>query len=238
MGVFPVSAYGIDSWLLPNEGSTLVLVTSEHGWCLTPVHRPSQTHFVVRQTRTRVHTFHSESLVKQEVFQLNTKAAFADFDFSGLGGPMDKNLALDNSVRALLRVLCFDERNDTTEFGSGRTGLLDTEVVALIHENPNIQATELIKILGLKPTTMQSVIDRLAKRNLIKRDTKLLKGRAVALSLSEAGEETYAALHERDLQNCELMLSILDQEDRERFVRDISKMANVLESFAISSDRS
>ena len=139
---------------------------------------------------------------------------------------MDHVNELDSAIRILLRVLSIDERHMSPTQLSGRLGLLDTETIALIHEQPGVQARQLIEQLGIRPTTMQSVIDRLVKRSLVVRDAKQLKGRSIALSLTEEGKALCHSLHQQNLRNCAMMLSVLEEAERGSFVDQIVRIAD------------
>jgi DNA-binding MarR family transcriptional regulator len=83
--------------------------------------------------------------------------------------------------------------------------------------------------LGVRSTTMQSVVDRLHKRELLRRDSAALKGRAVALSLTDEGMKFRQELHAQNLKNCKQMLASLPAQDQSAFV---SNMATIARAFS------
>jgi len=148
---------------------------------------------------------------------------------------MDQTRQLDEAIRVLLRTLSIDERRAPT-FGSGeRIGLLDLELLALIAENPGIQAKALIDLLGVKPTTLQSAINRLDRREIIERDTETLKGRSVALNLTSFGEELVTDIRTHNLHNCTEILSGLDPAERAPFLHSLTKLARNLTQHSLAT---
>lgn len=135
---------------------------------------------------------------------------------------------LDKAIHTILRSLTLDSRARSSELGLGDLVPVDLEVLNALHQVDVCTASDLAQALGAKLTTLQSSLDRLEKRGLIVRDAQRLKGRAVALSLSEIGREQYGAIHEQNLANCEAMLAMLPGDKQAAFVSAISRIAEGL----------
>jgi MarR family transcriptional regulator, multiple antibiotic resistance protein MarR len=138
---------------------------------------------------------------------------------------MNQAEQLDAAIGALVRRLIIDERRLSANLDLAPFTALDLETLSFVQRNPGKSAKDAAGFLGVRATTMQSVIDRLHKRGLLHRDTTALKGRAVALQLTADGEALRSDLHRQNLGNCSQMLQCLDQGDRADFIRNMAKIA-------------
>lgn len=141
-------------------------------------------------------------------------------------GPIDQ---LDAAISTLMRVLTIDERRLSSALGAKPFNLIDLETLSFVHRRPGSLAKDAADYLGVRSTTMQSVVDRLHKRGLLGRDSAALKGRAVALTLTDEGMKFWQELHAQNLQNCEQMLASLPERDRSGF---ISNMVTIARTFS------
>ena len=138
---------------------------------------------------------------------------------------MDEIEQLDSAISTLLRVLTIDERRVSSSLGSVPFNPIDLEMLSFLHRHPGSLAKDAATYLGVRSTTMQSTVDRLHKRGLLQRDKTLLKGRAVALSLTEAGIMLRQELQTQNLKNCTQMLASLPDQERSGFVRNMTSIA-------------
>jgi DNA-binding MarR family transcriptional regulator len=136
---------------------------------------------------------------------------------------------LDAAISTLLRLLMIDERRSAATFGSLPFNLIDLETLSFLHRHPGSLAKNVATYLGVRSTTMQSVIERLHKRGLLLRDRDALKGRAIALSLTKEGLEFRNKMQQHNLKNCQHMLATLAVQDRIGFVRNMTTIATALE---------
>ncbi len=132
---------------------------------------------------------------------------------------------LDLAISQLIRVLIVDERRHYSELGAVAFNPLDVETLAYLQRWPGSTAKDIALSLGVHATTMQSAIDRLQQRELLWRDHAALKGRAVALKLTEQGAAFCCKMQANNLRNCEQMLAVLALEDRTTFVRNMTVIA-------------
>ena len=132
---------------------------------------------------------------------------------------------LDAAISTLLRVLIIDERRLSSNLGSAPFNPIDLETLSFLHLHPGSLAKDAASYLGVRSTTMQSIVDRLHKRGLLKRDNAALKGRAVALTLTEEGLKFRQEMHAQNLKNCEQMLASLSTQDQSRFIENMSRIA-------------
>jgi DNA-binding MarR family transcriptional regulator len=141
---------------------------------------------------------------------------------------MDEIEQLDAAISTLLRVLTIDERRLTTNLGSGPFNPIDLETLSFLHRHPGSLAKDAANYLGVQSTTMQSIVDRLHKRGLLQRDKTALKGRAVALSLTDEGVKLRRERHAQNLKNCEQMLASLPADDQSSFIKNMTMIAATL----------
>ncbi len=138
---------------------------------------------------------------------------------------MDQIAQLDEAISALVRVLTIDERRFSSNLEVPRLNLIDLEVLSFLHRTPGSTAKEIAVYLGVRSTTMQSVVDRLHKKGLLLRDNDIFKGRSIALSLTTDGLMLRQQMHAQNLENCRQMLEALDEKERESFVRNMVAIA-------------
>ena len=132
---------------------------------------------------------------------------------------------LDIAISAILRVLTIDERRLSANITPIHLNPLDLEVLSYLNRHPGSPARDIASFLRVGPTTMQSVIDRLDKRGLLKRDAAALKGRAIALSLTERGVNVWDQVHRQNLKNCDQMLHCISENERARFIEHMIEIA-------------
>jgi DNA-binding MarR family transcriptional regulator len=138
---------------------------------------------------------------------------------------MDQIEQLDAAISTLLRVLTIDERRLSSNLGLAPFNPIDLETLSFLHRRPESLAKDAANYLSVRSTTMQSVVDRLHKRGLIKRNNAALKGRAVALSLTDEGMKFRQEMHAQNLKNCEQMLASLSTQDQSRFIENMTRIA-------------
>jgi DNA-binding MarR family transcriptional regulator len=143
---------------------------------------------------------------------------------------LDQAEQLDASISTLMRVLAIDERRLSSDAGHTPFNALDLETLSYVHRHPGSVAKDAAAFLGVRATTMQSVVDRLHKRGFLIRDMSALKGRAVALTLTEEGMAFRQRLHKQNLKNCREMLMCIDEADRDSFVQNLTRIAGTMSS--------
>lgn len=138
---------------------------------------------------------------------------------------MEQAEILDVAIGTLLRLLTIDERQLSTGLGTIPFNPLDLETLSYLHRYPQSVAKDVANHLGVRTTTMQSVIDRLHKRSLVTRDTTALKGRAVALTLTEQGLAFRKRIQAQNIRNCQQMLDYIDESERDVFISNMAMIA-------------
>jgi DNA-binding MarR family transcriptional regulator len=142
--------------------------------------------------------------------------------------PDDLNESFARSVRLLLRALAVRREPAGDPHGRLRFSYAELAAMGLVHDAPGMKARDVAEALDLTPTTTQSMLDRLVRQGLVERRKHADEKRAVALSLTEAGRAAIEGIRAQDARNAALMLEALPQRSRERFVRDLERIAAAL----------
>lgn len=116
-----------------------------------------------------------------------------------------------------------------TTHGTLKLAPPDIQTMRFISEHPGSMSNAVARFLGVVPTTMSSIVDRLVKRGFVSRVRPEENRRAVALHLTEAGADVFAKLAAEELESSERMLSFLNDAQREEFVACAIKIAEGLE---------
>lgn len=138
---------------------------------------------------------------------------------------MDQAATLDAAISTLLRLLTIDERRLSSDLGTIPFNPLDLETLSFLHRFPRSAAKDVAHHLGVRSTTMQSVIDRLHTRGLVARDASAFKGRAVALTLTEEGLAFRSLIQSQNIENCQQMLAYVAVSERTAFVKNMATIA-------------
>jgi DNA-binding MarR family transcriptional regulator len=140
--------------------------------------------------------------------------------------PMAASMA--ESIRILLRTFIIDEKRFPAAMGQMRHNAADFQTLHFIAANPGCKSAELAAFLGVAPTTAQSVLERLIKRDLISRGPHATSNRAVALSITAKGAQMRQAINAQDQANCAAMLNILPAKARADFVVQLGQIAEAV----------
>jgi DNA-binding MarR family transcriptional regulator len=101
---------------------------------------------------------------------------------------------------------------------------LDKAVMLYVAEHAGCGPTDVARFLAVPTTTLSSATDRLVKRGLLNRERIEADRRAVALTLSESGMVYARTQVEAYRRMYMLMLSRLSPDERDQFIRMISKI--------------
>ncbi|CUX54407.1 DNA-binding MarR family transcriptional regulator [Agrobacterium tumefaciens] len=101
---------------------------------------------------------------------------------------------------------------------------LDKAVTLYVAEHAGCGPTDVARFLAVPTTTLSSATDRLVKRGLLNRERIEADRRAVALTLSESGMVYARTQVEAYRRMYMLMLSRLSPDERDQFIRMISKI--------------
>lgn len=133
-------------------------------------------------------------------------------------------------IRVILRTFTVDETRFPAAEGQIKYNAIDFQALHFIKQNAGCMGKELAHFLGVAPTTVQSVCDRLIKRGLVEKGVHRSSRRAVAYQLTPKGHEVSAAIYRQDLSNCDTMLSALPATARKAFAKQILMIADHLQA--------
>ncbi len=89
---------------------------------------------------------------------------------------------------------------------------------------------ELAENLRLHVSTMTGIVDKLIEKGLVNRERSEEDRRIVKVSLTDEGIKAYKAEAEKRRQMSMIVLTSLDEEEREAFLKLFSKVAEKLEA--------
>lgn len=135
------------------------------------------------------------------------------------------NESLLQSVGFLLNLFVVNEERFPSAEGRMRYNPIDFQTLRYIEIEPGCRGADIARTLGVAPTTLQSVLDRLIKKGWVKRYDHPASKRAKAHILTEAGKELRASIHRQDLANMDVMLSALTPTEQTQAVQLLGKIA-------------
>lgn len=101
----------------------------------------------------------------------------------------------------------------------------DVQSLMYVEEHDGCIARDVADFLGVPPTSVTTIVDRLVRRNYLSRGRTEENRRVVVLSLTGAGREVLEQILEEQRRHCSAMLAMLDPTEREQFVAQISDIA-------------
>lgn len=137
---------------------------------------------------------------------------------------------LQAAVAVISRVLKITEPAIQTAHGELKLAPSDIQSLRFIAEHPGCMASALADHLGVVPTTATSIVDRLVKRDFVHRARPEDNRRAIALTLTAAGQDAFTRIDADEKATMTLMLDALPQADRAAFVTAMERIAAHLSS--------
>ncbi len=102
---------------------------------------------------------------------------------------------------------------------------VEVSILEIVDKYPNIILKEILDILQIPNSTLTNVINRLEKKNLIRRVINQRDKRSFGLELTEEGIEAQKE-HKRDEYKLfSHVLASLDEEERTAFIASLTKIA-------------
>ncbi len=135
---------------------------------------------------------------------------------------------LQKSIATIVRVQKIMEPSVQNVHGEQKLAPPDMQSLRYIAHNPGCPSGTVAQFLGVVPTTMTSIVDRLVNRGLVIRERPADDRRTVALRLSDEGEKIFRQLEAEELAASQRMLDVLEPDEREAFVRSAVRIAEAL----------
>jgi DNA-binding MarR family transcriptional regulator len=145
-------------------------------------------------------------------------------------GMVDSEEELVESIATLLRVFTMSERKYPPAEGRMRYSGLDFETLEYIEKHKHARASDIADHVGVSATTMQSVVDRLVRRNLVERERGAGRGRTVPLALTQEGRGVRDAIHRQNVANCRIMMEAIAPGERAKFISQMQAIARHVSS--------
>lgn len=103
--------------------------------------------------------------------------------------------------------------------------LLELRIIRYIYENPDCIVRDILKALEIPDSTLTSAINRLEKRDIIKRRINPEDRRSYKLEITEYGNKVQEEHYKADLLFAKKVLNTLENEDDKKcFARLFEKM--------------
>lgn len=116
---------------------------------------------------------------------------------------------------------------DAVQLRDGGPSLNPSDVQTLIYvdENDGCIARDVAEFLGVPPTSVSTIVDRLVRRDCLSRKRTEENRRVVVLSLTGSGRKVLGKILEEQRRHCAAMLAVIDPKERDQFVAQISDIA-------------
>lgn len=116
---------------------------------------------------------------------------------------------------------------DEVQPGDGGPPLNPSDVQTLMYvaEHDGCIARDVAGFLGVPPTSVTTIVDRLVRRDYLSRGRTEENRRIVVLSLTLAGREVLEQILKEQRRHCSAMLAMLAPNERDQFVAQISVIA-------------
>lgn len=125
---------------------------------------------------------------------------------------------------SFLSILKFKEEYQLKSSGLNYTEL---HVLESVYNTKGIKTLDISKSLGLPPSTLISVLDKLEAMKLIKRERQKEDKRIVLVSLTQKGAKKVSSHFREDKVFLQNIISVLDEEEKQLFTKLIEKITSL-----------
>ncbi len=109
-------------------------------------------------------------------------------------------------------------------------GFLDMQLIYIAQQRPDAILKEIRDYLKIPQTTLSSAIARLEKKGLLKRVINNRDMRSFSLEITDQGEQVLGEHKKNDYEQAKSILSFLDEDERDDFIRLMAKVAGKMEA--------
>ncbi|SHF20510.1 MarR family transcriptional regulator [Desulforamulus putei] len=102
-------------------------------------------------------------------------------------------------------------------------------VLGLLKNNPRT-VTEIAEIMGVQPSAITAILDRMYKSGFILRERNEEDRRVVVVYITEKGKEVFAKAQKKRLDIITRYLGYLEREELEQLLNIYEKLAKILET--------
>ena len=111
--------------------------------------------------------------------------------------------------------------------------LSQLNVLMFLETRDHVRMKDIGVKLGIKPSSVTNLVDRLIKAELVKRSCDPEDRRVVEVSLSENGKNLIEEVRKTDRKHWEKVIGKIDEKEYEQLLRIIKKMDEVLTEIII-----
>ncbi|MGD9668716.1 MAG: MarR family winged helix-turn-helix transcriptional regulator [Hyphomicrobiaceae bacterium] len=105
-------------------------------------------------------------------------------------------------------------------------------VLVTVAQNEGLSQTHLVEKTGIDRSTLADIVRRMLKKNLIQRRRTREDARAYAVRLTDEGWRTLRSAEPAAIEVDEIVLSALDQHEREKFLTNLNTIVTALGAHA------
>jgi DNA-binding MarR family transcriptional regulator len=136
---------------------------------------------------------------------------------------IDKIEKLNRSMQNIIGLLHIDQPEQYSEVLRDFR-IMDLHVLAVLSENPGIKLTEICARLDIPNSTLTSIIDRLEKKNYLKRVLNTSDRRSFGFEITGEGDEIVAEHDRVHSLIAARILSFLDETEKESLFKIFIKV--------------
>jgi len=133
--------------------------------------------------------------------------------------------AVNRAFHKVWYAVMFD-RSDVKSENIKNLSFMDLHLIGIAHENPDYILREIRDILQVPQTTLSSIISRLENQGYIRRVINHRDMRSFSIEVTEKGRQMYEEHKRNDREKAEQILLMLDEDERDDFIRLFEKVAN------------
>ena len=137
---------------------------------------------------------------------------------------------LHEAVATIMRALKIAETEVQIAHKELNFAPAEIQTLRFVAGHDGCKLSDLGAFLGIVPTTASSLVDRLVERGFLSRERPETNRRAVALHLTDAGQDAFARLEAEEINTMQVMLDALPEEDRGQFVKSMMRIADHVEN--------
>ena len=135
--------------------------------------------------------------------------------------------AINRAFHKVWYAVMFD-RPDTRSENMQSLSFIDMHLIGIAEENPDYILKEIRDILQVPQTTLSSIVSKLEKKDFIRRVINHRDMRSFSIEVTEKGKQLIAEHKANDRKKAEKILQILEEDEREDFIRYFVKVADAV----------
>ena len=133
--------------------------------------------------------------------------------------------AVNRAFHKVWYAVMFD-RSDAKSENIKNLSFMDMHLIGIAHEHPDYILREIRDILQVPQTTLSSIVSRMENQGYVRRVINHRDMRSFSLEVTEKGRQMYEEHKRNDREKAEQILLMLDEDERDDFIRLFEKVAN------------